>query len=199
MTEAGLAALRRLFLQRYEYLKSRLARHLGSSDLAGDALQDTWLRLERGEGIAAVHSHDAYLFRIAVNLARDRQRTEERRLTTGEVETLLAIVDDAPDAEQVVVGRSDLRALESVMAELPPRQREILLAARLDGLPRDEIASRYRISRRLVQRELQEAQDYCTARLKRPKLFTSDRRETSINQKRSAAGFPGQAPLDVEE
>jgi RNA polymerase sigma factor (sigma-70 family) len=199
MTETSLTALRHLFLQRYERLRSRLARHLGSSDLAGEALQDTWLRLERGEGIAVVHSHDAYLFRIAVNLARDRQRTEERRLTSGEVETLLTIVDDAPDAEQVAVARSDLRALEVVMAELPPRQRAILLAARLDGLPRNEIAKRYRISKRLVQRELQQAQDYCAARMKRPKLFTLNARETSINQKPTAAGFPNQSPSDVEE
>jgi hypothetical protein len=52
MTETSLTALRQLFLQRYERLRSRLARHLGSADLAGEALQDTWLRLERGEGIS---------------------------------------------------------------------------------------------------------------------------------------------------
>jgi RNA polymerase sigma factor (sigma-70 family) len=199
MTDASLAVLRRLLLLRYEYFKSRLTRHLGSSDLAGEALHDTWLRLERGDGIAAVHSHDAYLFRIAVNLARDRQRTDERRLTTNEVETLLTIVDDAPDSEQVVMARSDLQALEAVMAELPPRQRAILLAARLDDLPRREIARRYRISTRLVQRELQEAQDYCAARIKRPKLFPSGGRETSIKQKPTEAGFASQTLSDVEE
>lgn len=199
MIDASLVILRRLLLLRYEDLKLRLSRHLGSSDLAGEALQDTWLRLERGEGIAVVQSHDAYLFRVAVNLARDRQRAEGRRLTTNEVEALLTIVDDTPDSEQVVAARSDLRALEAVMAELPPRQRAILLAARLDGLPRDEIAKRYRISRRLVQRELQEAQDYCAARIKRQKWFTSSRRETSIERKPIEAGFPGQSSSDVEE
>ncbi len=199
MTDTSLVALRRLLLHRYEDLKSRLARHLGSSELAGEALQDTWLRLERGEGIATVHSHDAYLFRIDVNLARDRQRTEDRRLVTNEVESLLMVVDDAPDSEQIVAARSDLRALEAVMAELPPRQRAILLAARLDGLPRDEIARRYRISRRLVQRELQEAQDYCAARMKRPKLFTLDARETSLKVKAIATGQASHLSPDVEE
>jgi RNA polymerase sigma-70 factor (ECF subfamily) len=140
-----LAALRRLLLHRYEDLKSRLTRHLGSSELARVALQDTWLRLECGEGIFSVRNHDAYLFRIAINLARDRQRTEDRRLTTNEIETLLTVVDEAPDSERIIVARSDLRALEGVMAELPPRQRAILLATRLDGLPRREIAKRYRI------------------------------------------------------
>jgi RNA polymerase sigma-70 factor (ECF subfamily) len=199
VTDASLAALRRLLLQRYGDFKSRLARHLGSSELAGEALQDTWLRLERGEGIAAVHSHDAYLFRIAVNLARDRQRTEDRRLTTNEVETLLAVADEAPDSEAIAAARSDLRMLETVMAELPKRQRAILLAARLDGLPREEIARRYRISRRLVQRELQEAQDYCAARMKRPKLFTPEAPETSLKQKPAAARRANRLSPDVEE
>src|SRR5450756_1265915 len=123
MNDVSLAALRRLLLLRYGDFKSRLARHLGSSELADEALQDTWLRLERGEGIVSVRSHDAYLFRIAVNLARDRQRAEDRRLTASEVETLLTVADEMPDSEQIVTARSDLRALEAALAELPARQR----------------------------------------------------------------------------
>ena len=199
MTDASLAELRRVLLLRYEELKSRLTRHLGSSELAGEALQDTWLRLERGEGIFSVQNHDAYLFRVAVNLARDRQRGEDRRLNTNEVETLLTVVDDAPNSERVVVARSDLHALERAMANLPPRQRAILLAARLDGLSRREIARHYRISVRLVQRELQEAQDYCAARVKREKWFSRGGRETS--QKERLATVEGLGPFapDAEE
>jgi RNA polymerase sigma-70 factor (ECF subfamily) len=199
MSDTSLVALRRLLLHRYGELKSRLARHLGSSELAGEALQDTWLRLQRGEGIAAVHSHDAYLFRIAVNLARDRQRAEDRRLTTNEIEGLLTVVDDTPDSEQIVAARSDLRALEAVMAELPPRQREILLAARLDGLPRDELARRFRISVRLIQRELQEAQDYCAARIKRKNPFTPGARKTSPQENPSGAGAGEPIAPDTDE
>lgn len=199
MTDGSLVALRRLLVDRYEDLKSRLARHLGSSEQAGDALQDTWLRLDGLKGAAAIHNYDAYLFRIAVNAARDRQRAEDRRLTSNEVEALLLVVDDAPDSEQIVAARAELRRLEVVMAELPPRQRAILLAARLDGLPRDEIAKRYRISRRLVQRELQEAQDYCAARMKRQDLFTSGARETSLEERDIATGPASHVAPDVDE
>jgi RNA polymerase sigma-70 factor (ECF subfamily) len=152
---------------RYDDFKLRLARRLGSAELAGDALQDTWLKLQQDDGIAAVRSDAAYLFRIAVNIARDRRRAEKRRLTTSEVETLLNVADDGPNPERVAETRSELRALQRIMAELPPRQCAILLAARLEGLPRQEIARRFRISVRMVQRELQDAQDYCAARLKR--------------------------------
>lgn len=183
MTETSFAALRRLFLLRYDDLKARLTRRLGSADLAGEALQDTWLRLEDGNCAAIVHHADAYLFRVAVNIAHDRRRAETRRLTTNEVDALLDIADDAPNQTRVAEARSELRALEVIMAELPPRQRTILLAARLDELPRREIAKRFRISVRLVQRELQEAQDYCAARMRRPSSsFTCSPRETSSLQ-----------------
>ena len=197
MNDNSLTALRHLLLLRYNDFKARLTRRLGSADLAGDALQDTWLRLEDGGNIAAVQRPDSYLFRIALNAARDRQRAETRRLTTGEIGELLNIGDDQPNPAQVAEARSELLALEAIMLELPPRQRAILLAARLDGLARRDIAKRYRISVRLVQRELQEAQDYCAARLKRWTIqrFTSDARETSSGEKT----FAGPNRLSVED
>jgi RNA polymerase sigma factor (sigma-70 family) len=199
MNENSLAMLRQLLLLRYNDFKSRLTRRLGSADLAGDALQDTWLRLEDTGHIAAVHRPDNYLFRIALNIARDRQRAETRRLTTGEIDELLNIGDDEPNPAQVAEARSELLALETIMLELPPRQRAILLAARLDGMARRDIARRYRISVRLVQRELQEAQDYCAARLKRwtTERFTSGPRETSPDEK-TVAGINRLAVEDEE-
>ena len=45
----SLSVLRDFMLQRYDDLKARLTRRLGCPDLASDALQDTWLRLEAKE------------------------------------------------------------------------------------------------------------------------------------------------------
>jgi DNA-directed RNA polymerase specialized sigma24 family protein len=101
MNDNSLTMLRHLLLLRYSDFKARLTRRLGSADLAGDALQDTWLRLEDGGNIATVHRPDSYLFRIALNIARDRQRAETRRLTSGEIGELLNIEDDEPNPAQV--------------------------------------------------------------------------------------------------
>jgi RNA polymerase sigma factor (sigma-70 family) len=198
MTESSLAALKRLLVLRYDDLKLRLTRRLGSADLAGDALHDTWLRLERNDGIAAVRSHEAYLYRIAVNSALDRQRSEKRRLTAAEVEGLLDIADETPDPEEIALARSDLRALQAIILDLPPRQQAILLAARLEGLSRRDIAKRFRISVRLVQRELQEAQDYCAARFKRQQGFTFGPRETSPKGSVGTAAGKALPPGDEE-
>ena len=53
------------------------------------------------------------------------------------------------------------------MEELPARRRNILLAARVEGLTQPEVARRFGISLRLVEGELQRAQEYCAIRLNR--------------------------------
>ena len=184
MTETGWGALQQLLLLRYGDLKARLTRHLGSADRAEDALHDTWLRLERGGELAQVHSPDTYLLRTAINIARDRLRSENRRVTTSDAKVLLGIVDQAPDAARSAEDRSDLRLLMEVMAELPARQKAILLAARLEGLGRREIARRFGVSVRFVHRELQAAQEYCASRLEEitAEEFTSMLRDSSLEQ-----------------
>ena len=61
-------------------------------------------------------------------------------------------------------GPAELELAKMLIRELPERQRSILLAARLDGLPRREIAQRLGISLSLVEKELKQAHEYCMAR-----------------------------------
>lgn len=185
MTQASWTSLQQRLLSRYDDLKRRLTRHLGSPELAGDALHDTWLRLQRGGELDPVRSPDTYLLRIAINMGRDNLRAENRIVSTTDAQTLLGIADDTPDAERDAEARSELRLLTTVMAELPARQKAILLAARVEGLGRAEIAQRYGVSVRYVHRELQAAHDYCAERLEKiaANEFRSDARETSLSQK----------------
>jgi RNA polymerase sigma factor (sigma-70 family) len=184
MTQPGWAALQQRLLLRYDDLKRRLTRHLGSPELAGDALHDTWLRLQRGGELDPVRSPDTYLLRIAINMGRDNRRAENRLVSTTDAKALLGIADEAPDAERDAEARSELRLLTAVMAELPPRQKAILLAARVEGLGRSEIAKRYGVSVRYVHRELQAAHDYCAERLEKMTVdrFRSAGRESSVTE-----------------
>ena len=93
---SSLAVLRDFMLQRYDDLKARLTRRLGCADMASDALQDTWLRLEGKDELGPVDSPGAYLLRMAVNVAVDQQRAENRRLTSSEAEALLALPTPRP-------------------------------------------------------------------------------------------------------
>ncbi|GGF47719.1 ECF sigma factor VreI [Aliidongia dinghuensis] len=166
MAETSQATLRQLFLVGYEDLKRLLTRRLGSSDLAGEALQETYLRLERAS-IGPVRSPRAYLYRTALNIATNRRLAENRHLSVSEVETLLNVADDAPDPAQVAEARSEIEALKRAVAELPARRREIFLAAWREELPHQQIAEHHGVTVRTVQIELKHALEHCAQRLGR--------------------------------
>jgi RNA polymerase sigma-70 factor (ECF subfamily) len=167
MADSARATLRERLVQRYGQLKTLLSRKLGSSDLAGDALQDTWLRLESAENIDSVRNPDAYLYRMAYHAAIDKQRAEDRRLSVGEVEAMLDLVSPEPGPAQIAEANSDLNALVRVLEQMPKRRRDILLAVRLDGLGQREVAQRFGISLRLVELELKRAQEFCADHVER--------------------------------
>ncbi|EON14017.1 MULTISPECIES: RNA polymerase sigma factor [Pandoraea] len=167
MADSPRAKLRELLVQRYGQLKTLLSRKLGSSDLAGDALQDTWLRLENTENIEPVRNPGAYLYRMAYHAAIDKQRAEDRRLSVGEIETMLDLVSPEPGPAQIAEANSDLNALARVLEQMPQRRRDILLAVRLDGLAQREVAERFGISLRLVELELKRAQEFCADQMER--------------------------------
>jgi RNA polymerase sigma factor (sigma-70 family) len=181
MTKNGLALLLQVLMDDYGVLKGQLARRLGSPDVADDVLQEAYLRLQRLDNVQAVQHPRTYLFRIALNIAADRRRSESRRLARSEVELLLRLEHDELDPERIAEGRSSVRMLAQVLEELPSRRRAIFVAARLEGKPYPEIAARFGISTRFLERELKQALDHCREKLeiKLSQRFGSRRSEAS--------------------
>ncbi|MFY0475538.1 MULTISPECIES: RNA polymerase sigma factor [Achromobacter] len=162
MSGNGLAALRRLIVDRYDAIKHQVARRLGgASDLAGDALHDAYLRLSVRDDLDAVRHPQSYLVNTAVHVAIDRIRQDVRLLSESEVSEFFDVADASPGPAEVVQSRSDLTRMFQVLDALTPRQRDILLAARVEGLSRSDLAKRWGISVRLVGRELQTAHEHC--------------------------------------
>jgi RNA polymerase sigma factor (sigma-70 family) len=167
MTETTRGKLRALLETGYAALHERLRKRLGSHELADEALQDAWLRLARSGDVGALRNPDHYLFRVALNAAADRRDAEKRRLSQAEVYAVLHFGDHMLDAEQVADMRRELTALEHALRDLPLRRREIFMLARVDEVPHDEIARRFGISPRMVEKELRQALDHCSERLGR--------------------------------
>ena len=135
MSESIKASLRALFLARYAQFRKHLHHRLGSEDLANDALQEAYLRVENSTVRSAVRYPSAYLFRIALNVAEDQRKSNARLLSVGEVEALYDMADEAADPARGAEARNELEALERALAELPRRRRAIVLAARVDEMP----------------------------------------------------------------
>jgi len=73
----------------YSELIKKLTRRLGSSDFAYEALHETFLRLDRVTDAAPVRSPTNYLFRIAINVAKDRRKANKYRVGAAEIDALL--------------------------------------------------------------------------------------------------------------
>ncbi len=151
--------------------RRNLARFLtgrtGCSATAEDLLQDAWFKLNRLQSGEPVDNPRAYLHRMAANLAIDDARANARRLLDPvEIELLLEVPDEAPNAEQTTSDQQQLQRLAEILEELPARRRELFLAARLEGQPHKVQAQRFGVSLRTVELEIRRALDHCALRLR---------------------------------
>lgn len=167
MNDITWAMLRDVLVDRYDEFKRRLARRLGSAELATETLHEAWLRLARVGSPGIVRSPESYVFRVALNAAFDQRQAEARALSTSEIETLRHLDEDELDPQRVAEARSEILALKQALDELPVRCRSIFVAARVEGVPQADIAERFGISTRMVERELKRAFDYFEVRLQR--------------------------------
>ncbi|KAF1009106.1 MAG: hypothetical protein GAK28_00739 [Luteibacter sp.] len=157
-----------LFLDNYDDFRRRLRRRLRSDDLVDDVMQETYLRVEKLDPTEERAAHPTgYLFRMALNMAVDHHRSNGRLLTGEEIDDLLHSADDHLDPPTVLASRQDLAALGDALEALTRRQRDILIAARIDEQPQAEIAARFGISVRMVGKELKKALDICAEKVGR--------------------------------
>jgi RNA polymerase sigma-70 factor, ECF subfamily len=167
MAENGRALFRHLLASGYDELKRRLTRRFGSADMATEVLHETWIRIGQMTESAAIQSPSSYLYRMALNIAVDRQRAEIRWSGRAELEVLLRADDDQLDLDHIVSIRSQMAELERILAELPSRRRNIFVAALVEDLSYREIADRFGISLRSVEREMSFAFDHCSKRIEK--------------------------------
>lgn len=113
-------------------LYTYIARVRGNAAGADDVFQETFTRL-LGSGFSGDLASDQrrYVFRIATNLLRDRQRWSQR-WQFGKMPDLTGPAPETRYDDKIDVQRA--------LAELKPRQRSLLWLAYVEGLPHKEIA-----------------------------------------------------------
>jgi RNA polymerase sigma factor (sigma-70 family) len=154
--------LRDCLAANYARLHRRLLRYLGCADQASDCLHDAWLRLGETRVSETVQNPEAYVYRIACNIAIDRLRSDRTLYFTGASDgELEQIADHAPGPDVVAEARSDLEAMARALQRLPRLYGAILVALRVDEIPRQEVANRYGLSLRTVDTALRRALECC--------------------------------------
>jgi RNA polymerase sigma-70 factor (ECF subfamily) len=154
----------------------QLAFHLlGDYEEARDLSQDVFLQvfrtLDRFRGQSALRT---WIFRIAVNLARNRQRWWRRRLRSDQVSLDAHIEQHGDDVltDESATPELEFRRKElavhvwDALADLPFEQRTAIVLREIDGLSYEEIAFSLGIAIGTVKSRLTRAREALRARLR---------------------------------
>jgi len=126
-------------------------RLVGSAARAEEISQDVFVQMYRFRHRYRPESRlSTWVFTIATNLCLNELRRPERQLRVdlwertgqddGRSDEPPLPDPDAIDPERGAAGREMVRALESAVAELPPKQRAALLLSRIDGMAYRDVA-----------------------------------------------------------
>lgn len=118
-------------------------RHVASEeaeDAAQEALVKAWRHAGSFEGRSSVRT---WLYRIAVNAARDRQRRLARRPTTaGDITELAEQLSDPVSLDERLAARGLDPALRKALTALPHAHREVVVLCDVAGWPLADVAER---------------------------------------------------------
>jgi len=124
---------------------------LSESDL-DDVAQEVFLRLLRYDNLELIEHPQAYLIRMATNVAGEWSMRSRRRHPHDA--RWLDDLEAESDPERELTRETAHQQLREALAGLPPRQREILRLHFGEGLARAQIAELLETTERTVKRDL---------------------------------------------
>jgi RNA polymerase sigma-70 factor (ECF subfamily) len=148
-----------------------LHRRTASAADARDIAQETYARLLRVSRLDLVRDPQAYLFRIASNLAYEhelRQRRERARLDEAPMmDDLERLASPSPEDQAELA--ADVARLDRVMAKLSAKCRAALILHRRDGMTYEEIAAHMDTSVHMVKKYITKGLEICRSGLQTPR------------------------------
>ena len=136
-------------------LQRALMARFRSEDLVNDTVQETFARFLMVEHVEEIANPRGYLFRMATNLSIDQMRRDRNSAFRNAVELQEdSHASEAPTPEESLVYTQLERLFDDALSELPQRARELFQLHRFEGLSTLQIAQRFGISQRMVQKSL---------------------------------------------
>jgi RNA polymerase sigma-70 factor (ECF subfamily) len=133
--------LLRTFTELRDELVSTLWFLLGNAEDAQDIAQEVFLRCWRAQdGLSEVRDLRAWIFRVALNAARDLQRSAWRRRVKPLLgEDIMQLADETAP-EQAVEDAETLTRLREALLDLRPEEKEVFLLRQNGELTYEQIA-----------------------------------------------------------
>src|SRR5882757_8725804 len=136
----------------------RLLRSRGRSiDDTEDLIQEAFLRLQVYCRDKKVVQPEAFLVRTALNLSIDQHRRETvASLVPGALDAM-QLIDPNPSPDAVCAAQERLQHMRAGLANLSPRQREVFLLNRVEGLTFMQIAAQLNLSMSMIEKHAAKA------------------------------------------
>ncbi len=141
-----------------------------SHEEAREIVQESYCRLQQVPQVEAMESARGYLFRTAVNLARDSKRQRRREFHVVSAAEIGApaeveVPSGAPTAYQVLKGQQELAIIEQAIEELTPTCRQAFVMHRFGGATYSQIASELGLSVSMIEKYVSQALVHLKTRL----------------------------------
>lgn len=167
-TDGEPLSVRDLVRRHHTSLMHLLRRRIRVAEDAADVAQEAYIRMLKYEGARNVRFPSSLLFRIAINVAKDRGRSDQVRHVNDQCELHeLEIDSGVPNPERALAAEQDLERVYSAIEQLPPKCRRVFLLSRMQEMTYPQIAEHCGISVKMVEKHISKALAVCTAMLAR--------------------------------
>ena len=156
--DAGQARIETAYREHYDAVRNLLRRRLDNEDDVAELTQEAYLRVLRYRD-EDDESLKHLLLRVAMNLAVSYRRQPRNPPGREDVplDDDMELAGEAPSPAEIFEQRERLEGAVSTLESLPERCRNVFTLSRLEGVRQREIARRYGISLRLVEKQITRA------------------------------------------
>jgi RNA polymerase sigma factor (sigma-70 family) len=130
------------------FLRRKVPNQIDAEDLA----QEVYVRLLRMESLEQINEPQAYVYRIASNVASEwrLRASQSKPHSSDELETLVASASPETELDE----QATEAAIDGALARMSPMVRAVTYLKVQQGMSHDEIAAHLSISPRMVRRFL---------------------------------------------
>lgn len=153
--------------QKYnESLVRYLSVRLCSRSDAEEVAQEAYARMLKLDESDTISHMQAYLFKIASNIAIDRMRSQGRQPPHLPFDGVSdGIPAPAVGVDRIVAAREQLSLIKEIVAELPPKCRKAFLLYKFNDHSYREIAEQMQLTESMIRKYVIRAIVYCRSRL----------------------------------
>jgi RNA polymerase sigma factor (sigma-70 family) len=141
-----------------------------SREEAREIVQETYCRLHQVHQVETLESPRGYLFRTAINLARDSKRQRRRQYHVADAgepgaPEVADVPSEAPTAYQVLQAEQELTIIRQAILELSPTCRRVFVMHRFEGATYAQIAEHLGLSVSMIEKHVSQALAHLKTRL----------------------------------